>query len=83
MVVSQDQHPTPDPPSLASPGDIIGYTEAADLLHVAVGTVYAWVHQKRVPHYRIGKRCVRFSKSALLAYLTLHAVAADEGGGKP
>jgi len=55
-------------------GDIIGYTEAAELLGVAIGTMYAHVHHRRVPFMRLSPRCVRFSKTRLLAWLAAHAV---------
>ena len=55
--------------------DIIGYRDAARLLGVPVGTLYAWTHQRRVPHFRLAKRLVRFSRRQLLAHLEQHAVA--------
>jgi excisionase family DNA binding protein len=55
--------------------DTIGYPEAAELLHVAPGTLYAWVHQKRIPHFRLSGRCVRFSRADLLAWMAGHAVS--------
>ncbi len=68
-------------PKLNSPehthADTIAYAEAAALLGIAVGTLYAWVHQRRIPHYRIGPRCVRFSRSELLHFLQDHAIAAE------
>lgn len=56
--------------------DVIGYSEAATHLGVAIGTVYAWVSQKRIPHFRISGRCVRFSRAALNAWLAARAVEA-------
>lgn len=52
----------------------VGYAAAAEFLGVAKGTLYAWVHQRRVPHIRIGRRCVRFNRSALQAFLDERAV---------
>ena len=68
------QSPTQGPTS-----DTIGYPEAAELLHVAPGTLYAWVHKKRVPHFRLSGRCVRFSRADLLAWMAGHAVASRSG----
>jgi hypothetical protein len=45
------------------------YKQAAALLAVPIGTVYAWVHQKRIPHFRISGRCVRFDRAELLCWL--------------
>lgn len=39
--------------------------EAADLLRVTKSTVYAWVHQKRIPHRKHGGKLV-FSRIDLL-----------------
>lgn len=55
--------------------DVIGYRAAAVLLGVPVGTVYAWVSQRRVPFLRLSKRLVRFRRSELLAFLDAHRVA--------
>jgi len=43
--------------------------EAAKLLHLAPGTVFHLVSQKRVPVIRISSRCIRFSRKALLHWL--------------
>lgn len=51
------------------PGDLIGYSEAAALLGVPVGTLYSWTHLKKVPHIRLGPRLVRFSRAGLAAWL--------------
>jgi excisionase family DNA binding protein len=59
----------------------LGYSEAAELLGVAKGTLYAWTSRRRVPHYRVGRRCVRFLKSELVSWMQRHAVpVADEYG---
>ena len=57
--------------------DLLRYPQAAALLGVPVGTVYAWVHQRRIPHHRMGPRLVLFSRGALNEWLRRHAVAAD------
>ena len=54
--------------------DIIGYAEAAELLGIPLNTCYGLVHARRLPHYRLGSRSVRFSRQRLLAYLAEHAV---------
>ena len=59
---------------VAGAGDIVGYEEAAKILGVAAGTLYAWVSQRRIPHFRVGPRCVRFSRRTLLAFLQARAV---------
>ncbi len=48
---------------------LITYSEAAVLLAVPVGTLYAWVHEQRIPHVRMGQRTVRFDKDALTQWI--------------
>ena len=78
----------PDPGQANSDGpardaDVLGYRAAAGLLGIPVGTLYAWVHQRRIPYYRLGPRSVRFSRSAMLTWLEQHAVgAASFAGGR-
>lgn len=43
----------------------LSYKEASSLLGVPVGTIYAWVCLGKIPHYRLSKRLVRFSKQEL------------------
>ena len=66
--------PTPDAASTFS--DVITYPQAAALLGVPVGTLYCWVHERRIPHIRLGARLVRFSRTATLDWLNGHHVAA-------
>jgi excisionase family DNA binding protein len=69
-----------DPKVPAPPdGEVIGYAAAARALAVNINTLYAWVHQKRIPHIRYGRRNVRFRRSELLAYVEAHSVAATGG----
>ena len=49
--------------------DMLGYADAAQLLGVPVGTLYAWVSQKRIPHVRLGPRLVRFERSKLAQWI--------------
>ncbi len=65
-------------PGIESGGDVLGYAGASIVLGVKITTLYAWVHQHRVPCYKIGNRCIRFRRSELLAWLKGHAVAAEE-----
>jgi excisionase family DNA binding protein len=57
---------------------LIPYHEAAKLLHVPVGTLYAWVHENRVPHVRLGARTVRFDVAALEAWVRARARQGEE-----
>lgn len=54
--------------------ELLTYDQAAKLVNLKLGTLYALVSQKRVPHVRLGRRLVRFSRSELTAWLQQHAV---------
>ncbi len=41
---------------------LIGINEIANYLGVKVETMYAWVHQRKIPYYKIG-RLVKFKIS--------------------
>lgn len=54
----------------------VRYNEAARILGMPVATLYALVHQKRVPHYRYGPRFVVFDLGELEQWLAQRRVAA-------
>jgi excisionase family DNA binding protein len=54
--------------------DLLTYTEAAKILNLKLGTLYALVSQNRVPHLRLGRRLVRFSATELQGWLRRSAV---------
>ncbi len=50
------------------------YPQAAELLAIPLGTLYAWVHHRRVPHIRLSARMVRFDRDELVAWLEARKV---------
>ncbi|MDA1190500.1 MAG: helix-turn-helix domain-containing protein [Candidatus Poribacteria bacterium] len=48
---------------------LLNVNEAAALLGVSTATVYGWVHERRIPHYKPTKRCLRFRQSELEDWL--------------
>jgi excisionase family DNA binding protein len=60
-------------------GQHLSYTEAAALTGLPLGTLYALVAQRRIPHVRLGPRLVRFSRTQLEAWLSEHAVPVGPG----
>ena len=52
------------------------YREAARYLGLPIGTLYAWVYEKRIPHIRLSGRTVRFRVADLDAWLAKHRVEA-------
>jgi len=68
------------PPPIS--GDLVGYKVAAAILSVPVGTLYSWVHQRRIPYVRLGPRLVRFSRSRLGTWLADHEVQPEPATGR-
>jgi excisionase family DNA binding protein len=54
--------------------DSLTYEQAGRFLNLKTGTLYALVSQRRIPHVRLGRRLVRFSRPALDAWLRSHVV---------
>ncbi len=44
---------------------ILTYKEASEYLNIKLATLYGLVHEKRIPHFRLGARMVRFRQSEL------------------
>ncbi len=57
-------------------GPMLNYRQAAELVGVPLGTMYAWVNRRQIPHVRLGGRLVRFRREALEAWLAEHDVPA-------
>ena len=55
--------------------NFLNYWQAAELLNIKIGTLYALVSRKRIPHVRLGGRLVRFSRDDLEAWVREHSVA--------
>lgn len=49
--------------------DILDYKQATEFLGLPIGSLYAMVSQRRLPHFRIGPRCVRFNRNELERWL--------------
>ncbi len=52
------------------------YDGAASLTGLKIPTIQSMVCRKQIPHYRLGKRLVVFSKSELTAWMNARRVAA-------
>ena len=61
---------------------LLTYAEAARLLNVRKGTLYAWVHERRIPHLRLSTRLVRFDEATLMQWLADRQVADDTAAAK-
>ena len=54
--------------------DLMRYGAAAAFLSIPVGSLYALVHHKRIPHFRLSARTVLFLRAELEGWLAGHAV---------
>ena len=52
-------------PDSLRPERLLTINEVADLTGLAVGTLYHFVSQKRIPVVRLSRRCIRFRQSDL------------------
>ena len=49
--------------------DIMNYEQVAKLLDLKVTTLYSLVSKGRIPHIKVGRRFIRFSKSRIMDWL--------------
>jgi excisionase family DNA binding protein len=54
--------------------DMGGYAFASAVTAIPVPTLYALVHQRRIPHNRLSRRMVRFKRAELERWLAERAV---------
>lgn len=66
------------PPIDQNQHEILDYKQAAAFLSLPMGTIYAMVSQRRLPHFRIGPRCVRFKRQELLSWLEAKHVSVPQ-----
>ena len=57
---------------------LLNVEEAAALIGVSTGTLYHWIGERRVPIVRLSRRCVRFRRSDLEAWLSQRTEPAQE-----
>lgn len=62
----------------SSPSSKMRYDQAAQHLGIPLSTLYALVHQRRVPHYRYGPRFVVFDTAELDEWMNGRKVAAEQ-----
>lgn len=61
--------------------DLLTYSQTAKAYNFKLGTLYALVAQNRIPHVRLGRRLVRFSRVAIEAWLKEHLVQSSNKTG--
>lgn len=60
------------------PKELWDYRQTAERLGVRIGTLYAWVHERRIPHIRFSGKFVRFDPEEIEIWLRTHAVPTPE-----
>lgn len=53
----------------------LSYQQVSDLTAIKINTLYALVHNKKIPHTRFNTRLVRFSEKAILDWMQECSVA--------
>jgi excisionase family DNA binding protein len=61
-------------PSNDQQDEKLRYDGAAALTGLKVPTLQSMVCRRQIPHYRLGKRLVIFSKAELMAWMSQHRV---------
>jgi excisionase family DNA binding protein len=56
--------------------ELMTYAEVGKMTGIKLGTLYAKVKDKKIPHVRLGKRMVRFRRAEIQQWLKAHSVAA-------
>ncbi|MGE0525671.1 MAG: helix-turn-helix transcriptional regulator [Bdellovibrionales bacterium] len=59
--------------------NLVGYKEISDLTGLPLGTLYSMVHRKQIPHFKLGKRLVRFNLRIVKEWLERHSVRSAGG----
>ena len=67
-----ESHPSEQ--SIPSRVVLLDYPGAAELLGLALPTLYSKVCRKEIPHIRLSGRMVRFDRDELIAWLNEHRV---------
>ena len=60
--------------------ELLTYRQVMEITSIPLGTLYALVHDKRIPHVRLGRRLVRFRRQELALWLAAHDVPVTEAG---
>lgn len=54
--------------------ELLTYAEVRKLTGFKAGTLYSMVKRREIPHVRLGRRLVRFSKAEIETWLKKHSV---------
>jgi excisionase family DNA binding protein len=57
---------------------LIGYKEIAEMMGMPIGTIYAWVCRKEIPHIRISAKLVRFDLDEIQKWIEEKRVSEEK-----
>ena len=57
--------------------------EAAEILGIKEETLHLWASQRRIPHYRLGRKAIRFKEAELTAWLEARRIEASPAFSRP
>jgi excisionase family DNA binding protein len=78
-MTNRNAHPLSGTKDKAEDNDrLLNVNEAADLLGISAGTLYHWVSERRVPHVKLGIRCLRFRRASLETWVAECASDCDK-----
>lgn len=63
--------------------ELLTYKDTAKILGLPVGTLYALVSTRAIPHIRLSKRIVRFARADLHTWVNAKRVNGAGGGPSP
>ena len=58
--------------------ELMDIRKASAYLGIKVNTLYEWVYTRRIPHFKIGGRSIRFDRRALDQWIEKQMVEARE-----
>ena len=49
---------------------LLSIAETMKILGIRKSTLYCWVHQKKMPYVKLGRRCLRFRESDIMNWIS-------------
>lgn len=53
--------------------------QVMEMLGIAKSTLYCWVWQRKIPHIKVGNRCLRFRERDILEWIASKAIRPQAG----
>jgi excisionase family DNA binding protein len=56
---------------------LLSVDEVSEMLGVTKATIYSWTSRNKIPHIKLSKRLLKFSKNDIEAWIAKRAISAD------